>query len=928
MENKESLKNYPLKREEAEFRKSELSDSDNNYHVNYNLFLTLRKSSHSNQSYEKNNFEGRLSVKFAYFGKEERDLFLNFNGDVHSVKINGSSSEISYSEKRIYLDRKKLRKNSKVSDQDLNEVIILFSAKYSKTGLGLHHFIDPIDQKEYLYTQFEPYHCHNLFPVFDQPNIKATLDLTLVGPKDWVLLSNEYEKSTLDLNSNEALDLLKNLTGDEKTFLVSSIKDLNYKISPFNTTYKISSYLYAICAGPYHCINDSTKYKVPLRLFMRESLKNYGEPEEFFRITIAGMEWYKNFFGLPYPFTKYDQIFSPEYNYGAMENVGLVTYNENYCWKEPASFQKRSRLCITILHELAHMWFGNLVTMKWWEDLWLNESFATFISFLCQAQTLGQDYPTSWLSFNAYKGIAYREDQKSTTHPVMADISDTDKAESLFDAIVYYKGSSLLKQMFYFIGQDNFSNGLKAYFKKYAWTNTVFEDFVGQMAESLNQNGEVKFDLLAVSKAWITQAGLNQVESDWEESPDGTIKSFKIKQIPCLSQHANLQVHMMDILFIYENENVEHKCILIHANEYTNIDSLVGLKAPKAVVLNYNDWAYVKWIVDNKSLEYLGHNLIEKVPDTLSRQMFYRSLYELTRDAKISCPAFLDIIVKLLQHETNDEVLSTTLRNISGLIAYYLPVKFYPYYSSLMFELVEKILAQNLSNKEIVINLLELIIVFAHDDEHVGILKSWLENGPWVRRNGVKVEIPSSLLNQDNRFTIVALVHRSRHFSAEEKAALLKEEVKRDGNSDRSVRARCRCHASLPDYEIKKELWDKFTNNPDSESLHNMRSYMSGFSSIDQLELVETFVNEKFFEDAIKIASKDIFYVDAFISYCGPIFTVNNTTIEKLEALAEKTKDFDICRRRLLEMSDDMRRYLRAQQMAELYLSLLNRWKK
>jgi aminopeptidase N len=510
----------------------------------------------------------------------------------------------------------------------------------------------------------------------------------------------------------------------------------------------------------------------------------------------------------------------------------------------------------------------------------------------------------------------------------MADITDTDKAESLFDAIVYYKGSSLLKQMFYFIGQDNFSNGLKAYFKKYAWTNTVFDDFVFQMADALNKNGSVKFDLLAVSKAWITQAGLNQIETELVENSDGTIKSFKIKQTPCLSQHANLQVHMMDILFIYENENVEHKCILINAEEYTNLESFVGLKSPKAVILNYNDWAFVKWIVDNKSLEFLGQNLIEKVPDTLTRQMFYRSLFEITRDAKISCPAFLDIILKLLQHENNDEVLSTTLRNISGLIANYLPVKFYPHYSSLMFELVEKILAYNLSNKEMVINLLELILVFAHDDEHIGMLKSWLENGPWVRRNGVKVEIPSNLLNQDNRFTIVALIHRSRHYSAEEKASLLEAEVTRDGNSDRSVRARCRCRASLPDFEIKKELWDKFTNKPDSDSLCNMKSYMSGFSSIDQLDIVETFINEKFFEDVLKIASKDFFYVNAFVSYCGPIFYVSDSTIEKLEALAEKTKDFDICRRTLLELSDDMRRFIKAQQIAELYLSLLNRWKK
>jgi aminopeptidase N len=928
---KEVGKKYPLKREEAELRKSELVDLNGNYHVEYKLLLTLRKSTHLNKNYAKNNFEGILQLKFLYFGKTESDLFLNFNGDVHSVRINGEQIPTNYSERRIWLDRSKLRKGNDVTDIDekLNEVVILFSAKYDKGGVGLHHFIDPMDKREYLYTQFEPYECHLVFPVFDQPDIKATLELSLAGPNDWVLLSNENENWIKELNLKDELisNYLSSLTTEENNFLYESVSefDQKYNIASFKRTPKISSYLYAICAGPYFCIEDPNKYKVPLRIFMRESLKNAGEPNEFFRITIAGMEWYKDFFGLAYPFNKYDQIYTPEYNFGAMENVGLVTYNEFYCWKETPTQQKRARFCITVLHELAHMWFGNLVTMKWWDDLWLNESFATFISFLCQSQAVQEEYPTSWSSFNSSKGIAYREDQKSTTHPVMGDITDTDKAQSHFDAIVYYKGSSLLKQMFYFIGQDSFSKGLKAYFKKFAWTNTVFDDFVDKMVEAINEDKQVNFDLKSLSKNWLLKAGLNQIEADWEEDIENKIKTFNIKQTPCLSQHSNLQVHMIDVLLVYDDGKTVHQNIMVNHEEFTSVSSLNGLPAPKAVILNYNDWGYCKWIIDSRSLQYLKTNLHQRIPDTLTRQLFYRSIFDLARDAKISCPEYLDIILVLLEHETNEDILSSTLRNISGLISSYVPLKFYNYYSSQMFDLVSKLLVNNMENKEIVLNLIELLIVFASSEDHRQFLKSWLIEGPYLMKNGEKVLIPSGMLNQDNRFSIVAFIHTSRQISLEEKTKLLESEIERDKNSDRSVRARCKCRSALPDPEIKKELWNKFVNQPESESLYNMKSYMSYFVCIDQLDLVECFLNTNFFEEALKVGKQDFFYVDAFVSYCGPIYYVNLEVIEKLEKLAEEAKEYDSLRRRLLELSDDMRRFLKAQSLADVYLSIVNK---
>jgi aminopeptidase N len=312
----------------------------------------------------------------------------------------------------------------------------------------------------------------------------------------------------------------------------------------------------------------------------------------------------------------------------------------------------------------------------------------------------------------------------------------------------------------------------------------------------------------------------------------------------------------------------------------------------------------------------------------LTRQLFYRTLFDLTRDAKISCTEYLDIVVKFLDKETDEEILNITVRNISGLITYYLPQRCYAHYADEMFKLVETILANNISNKEIVLTMLEVIILFAHSEEHMQLLKEWLIHGPYVRgKENSKVEIPPQLLIQDHRFNIVTLLHRSKNIASDEKVILLEAEVTRDNNSDRSIRARCRCKAALPNPDIKAELWNKFVNEPNSDSLYNMKAYMSTFASVDQLDIVENFLKAKFFDDALTVGKQEFFYVDAFVMYCGPVYFVNEDVIDRLEKLAENASQYDTLKRRLLELADDMRRYLKAQSLAEVYLSILNKWK-
>ena len=253
------------------------------------------------------------------------------------------------------------------------------------------------------------------------------------------------------------------------------------KILAFKESERIAPYLFAVVGGPYEkFVNPPSEKFPPLRIWARKSLVGCVNAPEFFKVTMAGIEYYTEFFGQEFPFSKYDQVFAPEFNCGAMENVGCVTYNEGYLYRGQVPTRSQiDRFSITILHELAHQWFGNLVTMRWWDDLWLNESFATFMSILAQHYGKGlDDYTTGWLIFGGYKNWGINTDLLSTTHPVSTDCVHTDDAENIFDGISYGRGASFLKLLVFQIGEDALSAGMRIYFKRHAWGNTELPDFV------------------------------------------------------------------------------------------------------------------------------------------------------------------------------------------------------------------------------------------------------------------------------------------------------------------------------------------------------------------------------------------------------------------------------------------------------------------
>ncbi|MCJ8277145.1 MAG: M1 family aminopeptidase, partial [Bdellovibrionales bacterium] len=357
-----------------------------------------------------------------------------------------------------------------------NTIDIKYSHEYSKNGAGFYRYIDVEDNKTYIYSHFEPYSANQLFPCFDQPDLKATYTTQVKAPKDWEVISSMRETE-------------KTVHGD-------------YADWTFPKTAKFSTYTYSLHAGDYHVwesIAKTKKHEIPLRLFARQSLAKYVKADEWFTLTQQAFPYFEDLYGYPYPYVKYDQLIVPDFNAGAMENVAAVTFNEDhYVRRGEKTRSQRRRLASTLFHEMAHMWFGNLVTMKWWDDLWLNESFATYSATRALVEV--SEFKESWLTFNIYKQSAYKADQAVTTHPITTVVKSTDEAFANFDSITYGKGASVLKQMAFYMGDGKYKKGLRTYFKRHAEGNTVLSDFM-QAMESASQK-----DMSQWRERWLETA--------------------------------------------------------------------------------------------------------------------------------------------------------------------------------------------------------------------------------------------------------------------------------------------------------------------------------------------------------------------------------------------------------------------------------------
>ena len=579
-------------------------------------------------------FRSKTTVRFD--AKAGSSTFIDaITETVHSITLNGESLPVSLADGvRIELP------NLAAS----NELVVDADMFYMNTGEGLHRFLDPVDGEVYLYSQFEVPDSRRVFAVFEQPDLKATFQFVATTPAHWTVISNQTTPKPVTLADGKAL-------------------------WEFTPTPRISPYITALIAGPYvgetSSLVSSNGKTIPLGFWCRSSLKQYLDHDYLFDITRAGFEFFEKTFSTPYPFEKYDQIMAPDFNAGAMENAGAVTFNEIYVFRGASSEAIQERRVVTILHELAHMWFGDLVTMRWWNDLWLNESFAEYTSTLATAEATS--WVEAWTTFaSGEKAWAYRADQLSTTHPIVAEINDLEDVMINFDGITYAKGASVLKQLAAWVGRDAFNSGVAEYFKKHAFGNAVLSDLLVELEKSSGR------DLKAWSKQWLETAGVNKLELDLDVDASGVITKFNIQQ-SAIDAYPVIRDHRMAVGFynlvdgkIIRTDRVE----LDVSGVSTEVPAFVGKARPDLILLNDDDLAYAKIRLDDASWKFALENL-DKFEDSLARTMIWMAAWDAMRDGETPARDFIDLVLNNIQSETQGSALQTLLRQMVTVSAYY-----------------------------------------------------------------------------------------------------------------------------------------------------------------------------------------------------------------------------------------------------------------
>ncbi|MEV7617292.1 aminopeptidase N [Streptomyces sp. NPDC089799] len=563
---------------------------------------------------------------------------------VHEVVLNGTA-----------LDAAEVFKDSRIALKGLkagaNELKVVADCAYTNTGEGLHRFVDPVDEQAYLYTQFEVPDARRVFASFEQPDLKASFTFTVKAPAGWTVISNSPTPEPKD------------------------------DVWSFDPTPRMSTYVTALIVGPYHAVHSSYEgpdgQVVPLAVYCRPSLAEFLDADAIFEVTRQGFDWFQEKFDYAYPFAKYDQLFVPEFNAGAMENAGAVTIRDQYVFRSKvtdAAYEVRAE---TILHELAHMWFGDLVTMEWWNDLWLNESFATYTSIACQAYAPDSKWPHSWTTFaNSMKTWAYRQDQLPSTHPIMAEIRDLDDVLVNFDGITYAKGASVLKQLVAYVGMDEFFKGVQAYFKAHAFGNTRLSDLLGALEETSGR------DLTAWSKAWLETAGINVLRPEIETDEHGRITSFRVRQeAPALPAGAKgepvLRPHRIAIGFYSMDPSGGGKLLRerrveldIAAAELTEVPELVGHHRPDVVLLNDDDLSYAKVRLDEHSLAKVTAHLGD-FEASLPRALCWASAWDMTRDGELATRDYLSLVLSGIGKESDIGVVQSLHRQVKLAVDLY-----------------------------------------------------------------------------------------------------------------------------------------------------------------------------------------------------------------------------------------------------------------
>lgn len=807
----------------------------------------------------KETFAGATTVTFDLKDTNSA-VTLDLNkASVKSVSVNGKPVQARYNNWFITIDPAHLAKGR-------NTVTVAYERLHSTNGEGLHRMVDPADGRVYTYSHFEPVAAQQMFPLFDQPDLKASYTVTVTAPKDWHVITTTRETKIIDAGANRRWT--------------------------FKQTKRLSPYNFSLHAGPYQVWEDNSG-KYPMRLFARQSLAKQVVPADWFRQTKAGMTFFEEYFGIPYPFEKYDQLIVPDFLYGAMENAGAITFAEaRYGVANMTADQKQS-MTEVIMHEMAHQWFGNLVTMKWWNGLWLNESFASFMGILATAEST--EFKDSWQKFyQTGKQRAYIQDQTASTHPIEVPVPSSANAFDNIDAITYSKGGAALKQLRHLLGEEVFRKGVHNYLVKYSWQNATLDDFINTLARTAGR------DLSGWTKEWLYHAGVNTIAANYSCS-NGKIKDFTLtqaapgKELPTLREQ-RVQVAAFKIdggkLSLIKNVPVTYK------GAKTAVKELDGAACPDLVYPNYQDWGYAKVQLDARSFD-TARTKLSQVDDPLLRAMLWQSLWDSVRDAQLPLNDFITVALNNAPQEKDYTLLGDVLGKVVQSKAYLDAMRLDSAYAKQTYAALEKmawdgVLAHK-ANADVQRRWFSLYVSVASSPEALARLAGILDG---------KVDAAGLQLTQEMRWSIIAHLNRYDHAGAD---ALVAAESARD-KSDAGQVAAVAATASRPDPKVKAEWVGKIEDLKTPLPFSRIRTAMGSVFPAEQGQLSELEADARLARlPAIDKAAGPV-YMRAYATTMIPTACTPHS-VQRLSRAADGMKDLSaFTRRSLLDTLQDEQR--------------------
>jgi aminopeptidase N len=779
---------------------------------------------------------------------------------VHEITLNGRSIDpAAYADSRIAL-----------TDLEAdNELRVVADCAYSHTGEGLHRFVDPVDDKVYLYTQFEVPDARRVFTTFEQPDLKAEFTFHVTAPESWLVVSNSPTPAPVTVREGVSR-------------------------WDFQPTKRMSTYITALIAGEYVGVQDTyrgSRGDIPLGIYLRESLLPYLDADDIFTVTKQGFAYFEDAFDMAYPFGKYDQLFVPEYNMGAMENAGAVTFRDEYIFRSRqtrAAYEGRAN---TVLHEMAHMWFGDLVTMKWWDDLWLNESFAEWASH--QASVAATQYDEAWTNFcNSRKTWAYRQDQLPSTHPIAADNHDLEAVEVNFDGITYAKGASALRQLVAWVGEEEFFAGLRTYFQRHAFGNTELGDLLKDLEDTSGR------DLGSWSKEWLQTSGVNTLRPVFATDDDGAFTTFVVEQshhpdFPTLRRH-RIGVGLYDLV---DGRLVRRSTTEIDVvGAETDVPKLVGETQPDLILLNDGDLTYAKVRLDERSLATAVAN-IDNFEDSLPRALVWGASWDMTRDGEMRTRDWVDLVLRGLRHESDlmavRALVAQTRRAVSTYSAPEHRDEVASRWESGLLELARTADAGG----DLQLAFVRALAESARSDEGLALLQGLLDGTEVL--DGLSVDT-------DLRWLLLTGLCRAGRADD----AMVDAELQSD-NTISGKESAAAARAAMPTAKAKARAWDEALS---AETPNETMRYIAiAFQQPGQAEVLAPYVDRYLDAAGTLWEDRGVFHASTVLTFMFPKELATEETRDRVAAWLAASTANPAARRFVSEGLDEIERALRAQ---------------